>query len=91
MYGLTTESPLISSRSESRLRLSLYPDLFKQSCLDTYCHFFFMSSNFMELDHLCLLVLHLLLDGGKHLEKLVALGGGSGSAVCIPSDKAVLE
>ena len=52
---------------------SLCLDLFEDSCPDSGCRFIFMSSNFAELDYLRLLVLHLLLQGGKNLEKLVAI------------------
>ena len=52
---------------------SLCLDLFEESCLDSGCRFIFMSSNFAELDHLRLLVLHLLLQGRKNLEKLVVI------------------
>ena len=52
---------------------SLCSDLFEESRLDKGCCFLFTSSNLTELNHLLLLVLHLLLQGGKRLEKLVAV------------------
>jgi len=45
----------------------------------------------MEMDHLCLLILHLLPHGGKHLEELITVEWRLGFKVCILSGNAVLE
>ena len=73
MYVLAIGEPHISSRSGRRSRPPLCSDLFKQSCLKMGCRFFFTGSDFAELDHLRMLILHLLPHGGKHLEELVTI------------------
>ena len=69
----------------------LCPNLFEESCLKMGCRFLFTSSIFAEPDHLRLLVLHLLLHGRKHLEKLVTIKQWLELVFCIPSGKALLE
>ena len=49
----------------------LCTDLFEQPYLDMGCCLLFMGNDFMEMDHLRLLILHLLLHEGKHLEESI--------------------
>ena len=51
----------------------LCSNLFKQSCLDMGYRFFFTGSDFLEPDHLRLLILHLLPHGEMHLEELITV------------------
>ena len=52
--------------------------LVEHPCLDMVCRFFFTRSRFAEPDHLHLLVLHLPLHSGKHLEELFVVELGLG-------------